>query len=136
MIYTNVLICALVMSVFSVIASSINMTISPSGPASEGSTVIITCRTGSANPAASVTWTRAGDDRYEELTEDEEPGEHNGVVTVSTVMVTVSEELQGQQYQCCLSESVCSQVYTLDFEFCKFTLNTYCLCSLRHRLHS
>ena len=99
------------------------MSVSPLGQLSKGSKVNITCRTGSANPAAGVTWTRAGDDRYEELTEDEEPGEHNGVVTVSTVMVTVSQELHGQQYQCCVSKAICSQVYILDVKS-KLTIYT------------
>ena len=66
---------------FSVNATSITMIVSPAVAVSRGSMVTITCRTGSANPAANVTWTHAEAGKNEELT-DHMLREHSRALTV------------------------------------------------------
>ena len=87
-------------------------------PLNEGATFNITCRTGSANPPVAILWFQANNPIYEQVVDEEGPGDHGGIVTVSTVTVMARRDLNLQQYKCCLNYTIayCTPLILLDIK--------------------
>ena len=92
------------LSKYAVPASSVVMTKPLPVSVIPGNIVDITCETDSANPTATITWSRNSliinqDDTYS-ISIDEKAGEYNANHRLSMLSFMVSEELYGSVFNC------------------------------------
>ena len=87
---------------FSVPASSVLMTQSPSGPVSKNKEVTFTCVTDEAEPTADVVWSVDGNTRSSDSDSTEE-GMYNTQKRRSALTVTVDRMLNNKKVECYVS---------------------------------
>ena len=95
---------------------------SVNGSVREGEMVKLTCETDSANPAASITWTRDGHDVTERAAPLWSAGADNGWITNSTLVINATRSDNSKAYEC----SVIYDGREIGSLRGKFTLNVIC----------
>ena len=99
---------------FAVLASTITMTQSPSGPVSENTEVTFICVTDEAEPPADVVWSVDGNTRSSDSDSTEE-GMYNTQNRRSVLTVRVDRTLNSKKVQCHVSgKSAVRYVKTVD----------------------
>ena len=95
---------------------------SANGSVREGELVKLTCETDSANPAASITWTRDGHDVTERAASLWSARADNGWITNSSLVINATRSDNSRAYEC----SVTYNGRAIDSLREQFTLDVRC----------
>ena len=79
---------------------SVSVRESPSGPIRFGMAKSLTCFTGSANPAAQITWTRDGVTATDTVTTDVTNGKYKAFILTSAISIITTRQHNEKVYRC------------------------------------
>ncbi|XP_035659281.1 nephrin-like [Branchiostoma floridae] len=65
-----------------------------------GTTLTLTCTSGSSNPAATITWSRDGGSAFTGTNNREQAGNYGGMVTSQDLAISLQPQHNGAQYTC------------------------------------
>ena len=86
--------------IFSVNATTVELTPSHTGLIAENVDITLTCVTDESNPTAEIVWSRDGEAVGSGISESEVSGQYNVMKRRSVLTLTIQKSLNGVQYKC------------------------------------